>query len=1100
MNKIFLIISTLLLSISLFSQERELTERESRVNDVSKVATKNSPRPYIGSFARGGGGGPESTDCYSFVPVPDDAIELDENAINFGNSLDGAWGPFDLGFDFCHFGTTYNQFYINIKGNITFGASNVTFTPQGFPAAGPEVTMIAGFWADVDLRCGGCGTAYYWTTPTAAYITFEEVGYFNNHSDLTNTFQIVITDQTDEVVGIGNNVGLFYRDMQWAVGDDNGGVGGFGGNASATVGANKNDGDSFLQFGRFSTDNDNYDGPFGGDDGVHWLDDKAFVFNLCSSAENLPPIISNNDACDTVFICQNDLYDFDLSFIAPEPDQGVTVTVDDSGADGWTETSNSNGAVTGVFEGGPGNIGNHTLVFTATDDGTPTGITSVTYNIVVKDITLPDLTVTGDGFTNNLIFYCNGEDGSELTASAGFDSYLWSSVDSVGQTTLLQEGEYIVQGNLEGCVAEFGPFFVFEKPNFNPAVNVEDFFICAGETTEISVQDPEDYSGITWSIFNGFGEIVSPDVTAPTVTVTPGVYEISVLDNSGCPGRRIVPVEEDIINIPPTSFAPLCDGNDEITWNGAWADPEECAHFIYLFDLEGDTWEGANLQVFIDGNGPLNYNISNGSFQIQTGILPYHGQLIEYYWESGADDDDIRLQLFDGDNDIVFDTDNGDQLVAGSDPFFAQFVDCGFNPLPGTWSVVDQDGNSGPLPEFTDVFNPVNGSNTFTAPAGFNGTYTLSFESAICDSTHVFDLTFSEVPTISVSDYQECNNANIAIEPDYNTISELQGEAEIDYDWSPGNDCDGSPTCIPETSEEYTIEVSNSLCFNTNTFSFSVDLIPEPIVSLNDATLCDGASEVLDPLLDDHPTITCEWSTGEDTSTLTVSDTGTYTVRCTNDCGSQSATSEVGAANTPTVFYVSDTLICTGEEIDIAPVWNGLDGNAVNWSFSWIDASQTTVFNALSETGNVLTFGADQIPLDAQGNAVTIFFETSNVCGQASGNVYAFLEACFLGAYNVITPDNDNAENSSVSGPTGLLGLNEGWQIEGIDGLSNVHVRIFDRWGNLVFEEESYQNSNPWRGRHSNGNDLQDGVYFYTVSTPTKEDALQGSVTVLRKK
>jgi gliding motility-associated-like protein len=42
-----------------------------------------------------------------------------------------------------------------------------------------------------------------------------------------------------------------------------------------------------------------------------------------------------------------------------------------------------------------------------------------------------------------------------------------------------------------------------------------------------------------------------------------------------------------------------------------------------------------------------------------------------------------------------------------------------------------------------------------------------------------------------------------------------------------------------------------------------------------------------------------------------------------------------------------------------------------------------------------------------------------------------------------------------------------------------VRVQIFNRWGNIVYENEDYQDE--WNGVDQNGKPLSEGVYFYTV-------------------
>ena len=1085
--KNLLLLICLSVCLSSFAQERDINERYLPKKESEQLQKEAQAKPYISKkMLRGGGGEITSTDCYSFVPIPDSAIELDENTPDSGNSLDGAWGPFDLDFEFCHFGINYDQFYINMKGNITFDNFNTSFVPAGFPS--DDFAMIAGYWADIDLQCAGCGTVYYWTTPTAAYITYLDVGYYNQHGNLNNTFQIVITDQSDEAVGLGNNVGLFYQDMQWAAGDWNGGTNGFGGTAAGTVGANRNDGVNFIQFGRFLDDSSDYDGPFGAVDGIDWLDDKSFVFNICSTEDNLPPIAGNSDACDTLFICQNDTYEFDLSFIGPEPGQTVTITVDDSEGDGWVVTSNGDGFMTGYFEGGAGNVGEHTLVFTATDNGSPAAQSVVIYNIVVQDITLPELTVTGLGYIDDVIPYCGGQPGANLTASDGFDDYVWSN-NTNGQTNTLAGGIYSLIGILEGCQTEYGPISVYQIPSFNPLVVASDYFLCDGEETELVLQDENIYSEYIWEVFNANGEILSSDLDNDSITVTPGTFQVTAINADGCQGSVVIPIQEEIVNVPNVNFLAQCDEDDLIEWTGAWADPNTCVYPIYLYDSEGDSWEGANVEVYVDGTGPFNYNIGGTSGFSADGFNVFHGQLIEYFFTSGLDDDDVRVQIYNTNSVVVFDTDEGDLLIDNGLPFFTQQANCGFNALPGTWEVDVPAGGEGYTLEYTDVFNPVNDDNVFTAPLGFVGTYDLTFTSDVCDRVEEVSLTFSVTPTVEAFDYEQCDNEGVSIEPVYGPSDVID---DATYTWIPNNLGSG-PTAETSSSINYIIEIEN-VCGNSQDQG-EIIIVPTPTAILFNDVLCDGATSILSPSGQGDPSWVFDWSTGEDTPSIQVSSANDYSVTVSNNCGTAQASAFINTSNSPTVTYLTDTLFyCAGDVQTIAPTWTGGTPFAapITWELEYLDADGAPFTETLSSSETSIQVGSDQIPPPA--DEATLTFTANDYCGTAQEEVVLQLIPCFIQASNVITPDSDGETAGYFSG-----GLNEAWYIEGIERLQNVQVRIFNRWGNLVYENDNYSNNNPWDGKTTKGDELEDGVYFYTITASENIDPVEGTVTIFRK-
>jgi hypothetical protein len=213
-------------------------------------------------------------------------VPLDGSFTAFAANDDLSVGPINLGFTFDFYGTAQTQVYINNNGNVSFGDSYSTYTPTGFPVSG--FPMIAPFWGDVDTRGIGSGLCYYKLESNRLIVTWDAVGYYNSNVDKLNTFQLIITDGTDPLVGIGNNVAFAYDDMQWTTGDVSGGTGGFGG-SPATVGINKGDGVDFALIGLFDHPGTDYDGPGGLNDGVDWLDCKAFAFDASGDDPNLLP-------------------------------------------------------------------------------------------------------------------------------------------------------------------------------------------------------------------------------------------------------------------------------------------------------------------------------------------------------------------------------------------------------------------------------------------------------------------------------------------------------------------------------------------------------------------------------------------------------------------------------------------------------------------------------------------------------------------------------------------------------------------------------------------------------------------------------------------
>jgi len=288
-----------------------------------------------------------------------------------------------LSFSFDLFGTTYNSVFINNNGNLSFDNGYCTFTASGFPVSG--FPMVAPFWADVDTRNTTSGTVYYRSEANRFTVIWDHVGYYNAHADKLSTFEVIITDGTDPLIGFGNNVAFCYDDMQWTTGDASGGSGGFGGEP-ATVGVNKGDGTNFFQIGRFGIAGSAYDGPAGSTDGVDYLDETCYTFNVSTTNNNVAPIyLDPPTQCLQAKVGQT--LNFTIQAIGPENNQTVTLTLDAHGLANFSsvETPGNPASSAGTFTPDCSQVGQHTIDYTATDDFNPPGVTLLSICI---DVTL----------------------------------------------------------------------------------------------------------------------------------------------------------------------------------------------------------------------------------------------------------------------------------------------------------------------------------------------------------------------------------------------------------------------------------------------------------------------------------------------------------------------------------------------------------------------------------------------------------------------------------------------------------------------------------------------------------------------------------------
>ncbi len=82
-------------------------------------------------------------------------------------------------------------------------------------------------------------------------------------------------------------------------------------------------------------------------------------------------------------------------------------------------------------------------------------------------------------------------------------------------------------------------------------------------------------------------------------------------------------------------------------------------------------------------------------------------------------------------------------------------------------------------------------------------------------------------------------------------------------------------------------------------------------------------------------------------------------------------------------------------------------------------------------------------------------------------------------------------------------GTNDTWVIDGIDNYPDNHIKIYSRWGNLVFETTGYTNTgNNFNGTGNTGagagKDVADGTYFYFIDLGDGQKIIQGYIVINR--
>ena len=145
-----------------------------------------------------------------------------------------------------------------------------------------------------------------------------------------------------------------------------------------------------------------------------------------------------------------------------------------------------------------------------------------------------------------------------------------------------------------------------------------------------------------------------------------------------------------------------------------------------------------------------------------------------------------------------------------------------------------------------------------------------------------------------------------------------------------------------------------------------------------------------------------------------------------------------------------------------------------------------------------------ELEVVASGGVGSYSYEWSN--GETFNPISIFL---YPGLYSVtVTDDNfcivDTSFNISLLNPECVPnvfspnddGVNDLWNIEDAFLFLDSEIKVYGRYGNLVFKSVGY--FDPWDGNNMNGNPLRDGTYFYVIKLRDGIDPIKGTVSIIR--
>lgn len=311
---------------------------------------------------------------------------------------------------------------------------------------------------------------------------------------------------------------------------------------------------------------------------------------------------------------------------------------------------------------------------------------------------------------------------------------------------------------------------------------------------------------------------------------------------------------------------------------------------------------------------------------------------------------------------------------------------------------------------------------------------------------------------------------------------------------------DATAQILATQSGGYTVQVGNGTCVSEPSAAVTLTVIPAPskptITVTGNTVICgSGSVELSGPAGFEYT-----WSNGATTQSITVSTTGVYFLIVKSpgaNCPSLPSDPVVVTVLTPPCGGGNPTN--QPPVINTTPLASQIEGRV-----------QVDLTNLVSDPDNNLDFATLRIINNETARGIAAFIDAAyNLIIDYSGNPFTgtdriTLEVCDLDGlcvqqvidievvgeivvYNGLTPDGDGYNDFLLIKYIGV-----------VEGSEENRVRIFNRWGQVVFEAKNYDNlTRAFTGISSDGKELPAGTYFYTIDLANGK-SYNGYITLKR--
>lgn len=284
-----------------------------------------------------------------------------------------------------------------------------------------------------------------------------------------------------------------------------------------------------------------------------------------------------------------------------------------------------------------------------------------------------------------------------------------------------------------------------------------------------------------------------------------------------------------------------------------------------------------------------------------------------YHWSDGSSNSTIHVTnpgtyWLEFDNGCFVDTDTI-VIYSGSLPFVDMplTMDICVNDYPGTL-----------IPNVTNYtsFSWSDGETSLQRSVNAPGVYTLTATNTCGSVSSSITVSTLDNPSVILP-----NDLDTCIYPGTNvTINAVSDQFSV-LTWNTGEHTTGIQV---NASGVYFVNAVNQCGVSSDTMSVTLHFYPE-IIGPAAFTICEGQSADLTPQVNNA--VTAIWEDGSSTIPRTITQEGIYILIATNQCGSDTLTTNVSVQQLPDVQLQSliDTCLAIGGEITVSAMGTGVD-------------------------------------------------------------------------------------------------------------------------------------------------------------------------------